>query len=73
MDDLKQRLRGVTEADAYAEPWTFGQTCHEAAAALEAKDAEIARLREALRWIAESTGWQADHARAALTKEKTNG
>ena len=49
---LIERLRGYTESDAYAEPWTFGVTCREAADALDAKDAEIARLRAALNPLA---------------------
>lgn len=43
---IQERLRGVTEADAYAEPWTFGETCREAADRIDA-------LEKALREIAE--------------------
>lgn len=38
MTDIVERLRQVTEDDAYALPWTFGETCKEAAD-------EIVRLR----------------------------
>ena len=38
MIDIVERLRQVTEDDAYALPWTFGETCKEAAD-------EIVRLR----------------------------
>ncbi|MFD1477443.1 hypothetical protein, partial [Ancylobacter polymorphus] len=43
-DELVERLRAVTEADAYAAPWTFGEKCREAAAEMERKDARIAHL-----------------------------
>ncbi|RVQ10048.1 hypothetical protein CN067_34105, partial [Sinorhizobium meliloti] len=41
MTSLVERLRNVTEDDAYALPWTFGETCREAAD-------EITRLRREL-------------------------
>lgn len=50
MDDLKQRLRNIAEQltdDPYVLPHVPHAT-REAAAALDAKDAEIARMREAL-------------------------
>lgn len=46
-EDLIKRLRNVTEGDAYALPWTFGETCREAADALEARKRENEALREA--------------------------
>lgn len=46
MDDLKQRLQAQSERRAAV--FGDGQIETEAAAALDAKDAEIARLREAL-------------------------
>ena len=69
MDDLAKRLRTVARERL--------PIATEAAAALEAKDAEIARLREILRdavtaWDDHNTtgdmmqGWWADDARAAL-------
>ena len=42
---LVERLRGVTEEDAYARPWTFGETCRRAADALSAQAAELVEAR----------------------------
>lgn len=47
-DDLINRLRHVTEYDAYALPWTFGETCREAALALESALARVAKLEARL-------------------------
>lgn len=38
-------LRAVTEEDAYAQPWTFGQHCIAGADCIDAQDAEITALR----------------------------
>ncbi len=81
MDDLKQRLRNAIVADAFEDRRILSgplaerliRERHDAAAALDAKDAEIARLREALQRIAEADdpyepcGWAINTARAALT------
>lgn len=50
MTDLVQRLRAVTEADAYAHPWTFGETCKEAADAIERLSSEV--KRQAMEYLA---------------------
>lgn len=41
---IQERLRAVTEADAYAEPWTFGETCREAADRIDALEKALRRL-----------------------------
>ncbi len=46
MDDLKQRLQ--RQANAFHPESLAATTARDAAAALDAKDAEIARMREAL-------------------------
>lgn len=46
--DLVERLRNVTEDDAYALPWTFGETCREAAAELDRLRRELEEARKAL-------------------------
>ena len=67
---IQERLRAVTEADAYAEPWTFGETCREAADRIDA-------LEKALRGLVDRTehlddagpygeGYQSDELEAAL-------
>ena len=81
MDDLKQRLRAeksvigntrtfpsCDERDMVLVPiYGPNQLAQEAAAALDAKDAEIARLRDALAEIAEyDTGATAGLAHTAL-------
>lgn len=43
-NELVARLRMVTEDDAYAHPFTFTETCREAAARIESDAATIARL-----------------------------
>lgn len=43
-DDLVERLRNVTEEDAYAAPWTFGELCREAADRLAASEARAETL-----------------------------
>jgi hypothetical protein len=48
MTDIETRLRNVTEADAYAEPWTFGVICREGADEITRLRAEVERLRAAL-------------------------
>jgi len=48
MNDLVERLRNVTEDDAYALPWTFGETCREAATEIEALRRENQELRSAV-------------------------
>lgn len=47
--DLVERLRNVTEDDAYALPWTFGETCREAAAEIERLMQEVALARATAR------------------------
>lgn len=47
-DDLIERLRAVTEDDAYAHPWTFGEVCRNGADEIKRLRAEIARLSAAL-------------------------
>ena len=69
MSEIVQRLRGVTESDAYALPWTFGQTCGEAADYIEkleaALAAERAKTKEYRRsWLEES--FNADRLSQAL-------
>lgn len=48
MKDLIERLRQVTEVDAYEKPVALTNTCREAAAALESLTAELDALREQL-------------------------
>ena len=40
--EIAARLRAVTEEDAYAQPWTFGQHCIAGADCIDAQAAEIA-------------------------------
>ncbi|TPE53048.1 hypothetical protein [Amaricoccus solimangrovi] len=46
IDALLAKLRGVTEDDAYALPWTFGETCRSAADALDRLRALLAAETE---------------------------
>lgn len=46
--DLVERLRNVTEDDAYALPWTFGETCREAADEITRLRRELEEARKAL-------------------------
>ncbi|RVH87783.1 hypothetical protein CN204_04440 [Sinorhizobium meliloti] len=48
MTSLVERLRNVTEDDAYALPWTFGETCREAAAEIDRLRRELEEARRAL-------------------------
>ncbi|MQX90271.1 hypothetical protein [Sinorhizobium meliloti] len=52
MTSLVERLRNVTEDDAYALPWTFGETCREAAAEIDRLRRELEEARKALEKIA---------------------
>ena len=45
---IEHRLAAVTEDDAYALPWTFGETCREGAAEITTLRAEVSRLTDAL-------------------------
>jgi len=46
--EMVERLRGVTEEDAYASPWSFGQLCREAASRIEALEARALAAEAAL-------------------------
>jgi hypothetical protein len=47
MSNLVERLRTITEADAYALPWTTGELCRKAAARIEALEADLRRAHVA--------------------------
>jgi len=44
MSKLSETLRAVTEGDAYAQPWTFGQHCIQAADALDAMEMALREI-----------------------------
>ncbi len=46
--EIEHRLAAVTEDDAYALPWSFGETCREGAAEITRLRAELSRLTGAL-------------------------
>jgi hypothetical protein len=86
MGDLIERLLDRGVCSIYHNSCRNDMVCEEAAAALEAKDAEIARLRDALKKIRDENqlqdenrywemrdGYYAQIARAALAEDDTPG
>lgn len=71
--DIVARLRGVNEDDAYAHPWTFGETCREGADKIEQLEKEREEIEGA---AAENGRWLCARAEAAeaslaqVTKER---
>lgn len=47
---LVERLATVTEGDAYALPWTFGEHCRAAANEITRLSSELAEANAALAW-----------------------
>jgi hypothetical protein len=54
MSDIETRLRDVTEADAYAEPWAFSVICREGADEIARLRAEIERLQRGIEQISKA-------------------
>jgi len=68
MSDLVGKLRNVTEEDAYALPWTFGETCKEAADRIEQLERELAAMTQTFEFVVRQA-WREDppHANHKLT------